>query len=51
MALAEWYFRTQVAGQAEGTIDANQHDLACFLRFYVQLFSSIRLTLIARRFE
>jgi hypothetical protein len=51
MALAERYFRTQVAGQAEGTIDAKQRDLACFLQFYVQLFSSIRLWLIARRFK
>jgi hypothetical protein len=30
-----WYFHTQVAGQAEGTIDAKQRDLACFLQFYV----------------
>jgi hypothetical protein len=50
MALPERYFRTQVASQAEGTIDAKQRDLACFLQFYVQLFSSFRLTLIARRF-
>jgi hypothetical protein len=35
MALAEHYFRTQVAGQAEGTVDAKQRDLACFLTFYV----------------
>jgi hypothetical protein len=34
MALAEQYFRTQVAGQAEGTVDAKQRDLACFLSFY-----------------
>jgi hypothetical protein len=33
LALAERYFRTQVAGQAEGTVDAKQRDLACFLRF------------------
>jgi integrase/recombinase XerD len=38
MALAERYFLTQVAGQAEGTIDAKQRDLACFLQFYVQLY-------------
>jgi site-specific recombinase XerD len=38
MALAEGYFRTQVAGQAEGTIDAKQRDLACFLRFYGELY-------------
>jgi hypothetical protein len=34
MALAEQYFRTQVAGQAEGTVDAKQRDFACFLSFY-----------------
>jgi hypothetical protein len=34
MTLAEHYFRTQVAGQAEGTVDAKQRDLACFLTFY-----------------
>jgi hypothetical protein len=38
MALAERYFRTQVAGQAEGTVDAKQGDLACFLTFYAQLY-------------
>jgi site-specific recombinase XerD len=38
MALAEHYLRTQVAGQAEGTVDAKQRDLACFLRFYTQLY-------------
>jgi integrase/recombinase XerD len=38
MALAEQYFRTQVAGQAEGTVDAKQRDLACFLNFYTQLY-------------
>ena len=38
LALAEWYFRTQVAGQAEGTVDAKQRDLACFLHFYTQLY-------------
>ena len=38
MALAERYFRTQVAGQAEGAVDAKQRDLACFLTFYVQLY-------------
>jgi integrase/recombinase XerD len=38
MALAEQYFRTQVAGQAEGTVDAKQRDLACFLTFYTQLY-------------
>lgn len=38
MALAEQYFRTQVAGQAEGTVDAKQRDLACFLNFYVKLY-------------
>jgi hypothetical protein len=38
MALAERYFRTQVAGQAEGTVDAKQRDLACFLSFYMQLY-------------
>jgi integrase/recombinase XerD len=36
--LAEQYFRTQVAGQAEGTVDAKQRDLACFLTFYEQLY-------------
>jgi hypothetical protein len=51
IALAERYFRAHVAGQAEGTIDAKQRDLACFLQFYVQLFSLIRLWLITRRFE
>jgi hypothetical protein len=34
IALAEHYFRTQVAGQAEGTVDAKPRDLACFLTFY-----------------
>jgi Uncharacterised ACR, YggU family COG1872 len=38
MALAEQYFRTQVAGQAEGTVDAKQRDLACFFNFYVKLY-------------
>lgn len=38
MALAEHYFRTQVVGQAEGTADAKQRDLACFLSFYTQLY-------------
>jgi hypothetical protein len=38
LALAEQYFRTQVAGQAEGTVDAKQRDLACFLTFYMQLY-------------
>jgi integrase/recombinase XerD len=38
LALAERYFRMQVAGQAEGTVDAKQRDLACFLRFYTQLY-------------
>jgi hypothetical protein len=38
MALAEHYFRTQVVGQAEGTVDAKQWDLACFLTFYTQLY-------------
>src|SRR5882724_2731416 len=38
MALAEQYFRTQVAGQADGLVDANQGDLACFLNFYVKLY-------------
>jgi hypothetical protein len=38
MALAEQYFRTQVAGQAEGTVDVKQRDLACFLTFYTQLY-------------
>jgi hypothetical protein len=38
MALAEQYFRTQVAGQAEGTVDAKQRDLSCFLIFYTQIY-------------
>lgn len=38
LALADRYFVTQVAGQAEGTIDAKQRDLACFLQFYVQVY-------------
>jgi integrase/recombinase XerD len=38
MALAKRYFLTQVAGQAEGTIDAKQRDLACFLEFYGELY-------------
>jgi integrase/recombinase XerD len=38
MALAEQYFRTPVAGQADGTVDAKQRDLACFLTFYTQLY-------------
>jgi integrase/recombinase XerD len=38
MVLAGQYFRTQVAGQAEGTVDAKQRDLACFLTFYTQLY-------------
>lgn len=37
-ALAEQYFRMQVAGQAEGTVDAKQRDLACFLNFYTKLY-------------
>jgi hypothetical protein len=38
MALAKQYFRTHVAGQAEGIVDAKQRDLACFLIFYTQLY-------------
>jgi hypothetical protein len=38
MALTEQYFRTQVARQADGTVDAKQRDLACFLNFYVKLY-------------
>jgi integrase/recombinase XerD len=38
LALVDQYFRTQVAGQAEGTVDAKQRDLACFLTFYTQLY-------------
>ena len=38
LALAERYLRTQVAGQAEGTVDAKQRDLTCFLNFYVKLY-------------
>ena len=38
MALAEQYFLTQVAGQAEGTVEAKQRGLACFLSFYTQLY-------------
>src|SRR5262247_1868611 len=38
LALAERYFRTQVAGQAEGTVDAKQRDLTCFLTSYTQLY-------------
>jgi integrase/recombinase XerD len=38
IALAEHYFRTQVAGQAEGTVDAKQRDLACFFNFYMKLY-------------
>jgi site-specific recombinase XerD len=38
LALAEQYFRTQVAGQADGTVDAKQRDLACFITFYTQLY-------------
>jgi site-specific recombinase XerD len=37
-ALAERYFRRQVAGQAVGTQDAKRRDLACFLHFYTQLY-------------
>ena len=37
LSLAERYFRTQVTGQAEGTVDAKQRDLAYFLTFYTQL--------------
>src|SRR5262245_21770009 len=37
-ALAERYFLTQVAGQAEGTQDAKRRDLACFLHFYTLLY-------------
>jgi hypothetical protein len=39
MALAERYFRSQAAGQAEGTLDAKQRDLACFLQVDVTLIS------------
>jgi hypothetical protein len=31
-------FAAQVAGQAEGTANAKQWDLACFLSCYVQLY-------------
>ena len=34
-ALAKPYLRTQVAGQAEGTLDAKSRDLARFLQFDV----------------
>ena len=37
-ALAERYFLTQVAGQAEGTQDAKRRDLACYLHFYTQRY-------------
>jgi integrase/recombinase XerD len=36
--LAERYFLTQVAGQADGTQDAKRRDLACFLHFYTRLY-------------
>jgi site-specific recombinase XerC len=38
VALPEQFFRTQVAGQAESTVDAKQRHLACFLNFYVKLY-------------
>jgi hypothetical protein len=38
IALAEQYIRTQVAGQTEGTVDAQPRELACFLSFYGQLY-------------
>jgi integrase/recombinase XerD len=38
LTLAERYFRTQVAGQAAGTVDAKHRDLACFLNFYTKLY-------------
>jgi hypothetical protein len=37
-ALGEQYFRTQVAGEAKGTVDAKRRDLACFRNFYVKLY-------------
>jgi hypothetical protein len=37
MPLTEPYVRTQVAGQAEGTVDGKPRDLACFLRFAVKV--------------
>jgi hypothetical protein len=38
MTLAEQYIRTQVVGQAEGTVDAKQRDLAYFLTFCDQMY-------------
>ena len=37
-ALAELYFRSQVAGQAGATIDAKRRDLGRFLSFYQRLY-------------
>jgi hypothetical protein len=44
MALAERYFRTQVAGQAEGTVDGKQRDLECFPTFYVKMWTAMEET-------
>jgi hypothetical protein len=39
-AHAEPYLPTQMAGQAEGTVDAKPRDLACVLSFDVHLHDS-----------
>ena len=42
MALAGLYFRTEVAGQAEGTVDAKKRDLERFLSYYLELYGHDR---------
>ena len=42
VALAELYFRSQVAGQAPGTIEAKRRDLGRFVAFFVKLYGHDR---------
>ena len=41
-ALADLYFRSQVAGQADATVDAKRRDLGRFLAFYHRLYGHDR---------
>ena len=40
--LANVYLVTEVAGQAQATVDAKQRDLQRFLTFYQQLYKHVR---------
>jgi len=42
LALAELYFKTEVAGSAPGTVDAKRRDLERFLSYYLELYGHDR---------